>query len=414
MCGSSVYVETHISAYGSIESVPLVDAIRNPYTPGAGTKPPALAGRDNELERFRILIGRLQADRHEKSMLITGLRGVGKTVLLNTFSDIAIEAGWHAATTEIRQNSELSTVMARLTRRVLLEMSAVERVRDRARRALGVLSAFVVRYGEVEVRVDVDAIPGIADSGDPEDDLAELLLEVGRVARAGGNGVVFLMDEVQFLEQADLEALIAALHRASQEGLPVTVVGAGLPLLPRLVGEARSYAERLFDFRSIGSLDPAAARDALVLPAREEGAEWDEGALDVVFGYSDGYPYFLQEYGKHAWLGANQSPISVADVERAHPAVLNELDEGFFHVRIERATDAERKYMAAVADLGDGRQRSGAIANRLGYGSSSAISLTRDGLLKKGLIYQPVHGYVDFTVPQFAAFIRRHYPLDPE
>jgi hypothetical protein len=391
-----------------------MDAVRNPYTPGAGTKPPALTGRDNELERFRVLIGRLQADRHEKSMLITGLRGVGKTVLLNTFSEIATEAGWFGATTEIRQNTELSNVMARMTRRVLLEMSAVERLRDRARRALGILRAFVVRYGEAEIRIDVDAIAGRADSGDPEDDVADLLLELGRIARAGGTGVAFFMDEVQFLDQADLEALIAALHRASQESLPVTVVGAGLPLLPRLVGEARSYAERLFDFRSIGSLDPAAARDALILPARQEDVVWEEGALEVVFGYSDGYPYFLQEYGKHAWLVAEQSPISAADVERAHPTVLNELDEGFFHVRIERATEAERKYMAAAADLGDGRQRSGAIATRLGYGSSSAISLTRESLLKKGLIYQPAHGYVDFTVPQFAAFIRRHYPLEPE
>lgn len=391
-----------------------MDAVRNPYTPGAGTKPPALTGRDKELERFRVLIGRLQADRHEKSMLITGLRGVGKTVLLNTFSDIATEAGWFGATTEIRQNTQLSNVTARMTRRVLLEMSAIERLRDRARRALGILRAFVVRYGEAEIRIDVDAIAGLADSGDPEDDVADLLLELGRLARAGGTGVAFFMDEVQFLDQADLEALIAALHRASQESLPVTVVGAGLPLLPRLVGEARSYAERLFDFRSIGSLDPAAARDALILPSRQEDVEWEEGALEVVFGYSDGYPYFLQEYGKHSWLVAEQSPISAADVERAHPTVLNELDEGFFHVRIERATEAERKYLAAAADLGDGRQRSGAIATRLGYGSSSAISLTRESLLKKGLIYQPAHGYVDFTVPQFAAFIRRHYPLEPQ
>lgn len=391
-----------------------MDPVRNPYTPGAGTKPPALTGRDPELEHFRVLIGRLQAGRHEKSMLITGLRGVGKTVLLNTFSDIGTDQGWFAANTEIRQNTQLSSVMARLTRRVLLEMSAVERLQDRARRALGVLRAFVVRYGEAEIRIDVDAIPGMADSGDPEDDLADLLTEVGRAAQEGGTGVVYFMDEVQFLEREDLEALIAALHRASQEGLPVTVVGAGLPLLPRLVGEARSYAERLFDFRSIGSLDEAAACAALVLPAHEEDVEWEQDALDVALGYSDGYPYFLQEYGKHAWLVADESPISRSDVERAHPTVLNELDEGFFHVRVERATDAERRYMAAMADLGDGRQRSGAIASRLGHGSSSAISLTRDSLLKKGLIYSPAHAYVDFTVPQFAAFIRRNYPLEGE
>lgn len=391
-----------------------MDPVRNPYTPGAGTKPPALTGRDPELERFRILIGRLEAGRHEKSMLITGLRGVGKTVLLNTFSDIGSDGGWFTANTEIRQNTQLSSVMARLSRRVLLQMSALERFRDRARRALGVLSAFVVRYGEAEIRIDVDAIPGVADSGDPEEDLADLLTEIGRVAQAGSTGAVFLMDEVQFLERQDLEALIAALHQATQEGLPVTVVGAGLPLLPRLVGEARSYAERLFDFRSIGSLDEAAARAALVLPAQEEGVEWEQDALNVALGYSDGYPYFLQEYGKHAWLVAAESPITGADVERAHPTVLSELDEGFFHVRVERATDAERRYMAAMADLGDGRQRSGAIASRLGHASSSVISVTRDSLLKKGLIYSPAHAYVDFTVPQFGAFIRRNYPLEGE
>jgi hypothetical protein len=389
-----------------------VDAVRNPYTPGAGTKPPALVGRDDELERFRILIGRLALGRHEKSMLITGLRGVGKTVLLNTFADIASEAGWFAATTEIRQDADLSRVLARVTRRVLLDMSARERLRDRARRALGVLRAFVITYGDVEIRIDVDAIPGLADSGDREDDLADLLTEVGRAAQSGETGVVFLMDEVQFLSRPDLEALIAALHRASQESLPVTVVGAGLPLLPRLVGEARSYAERLFDYRSIGSLDAAAAHDALRLPARDEDVDWEDAALDIVFGYSDGYPYFLQEYGKHAWLVAGRSPISEADVERAHPVVLNELDEGFFHVRIERATEAERRYMAALADLGDGRQRSGAIAGRLGAPSSTALSPTREALLRKGLIFQPAHGFVDFTVPQFAQFMRRHYPLE--
>jgi AAA ATPase domain len=391
-----------------------LDAVRNPYTPGAGTKPPELAGRDAELEAFRILVGRLGAGRHERSMLITGLRGVGKTVLLNTFADHARDAGWFAATTEIRQDTELSSVMARLSRRVLLEMSAHERLRDRARRALGVLRAFVIRYGEVEVRIDVDAIAGIADSGDREDDFGDLLIELGEAARSGNTGVVFLIDEVQFLNREDLEALIAGLHRASQENLPVTVVGAGLPLLPRLVGEARSYAERLFDFRSIGSLDTNAAGEALALPARAEGVEWEAAALEQAISFSEGYPYFLQEYGKHTWLVAESSPLLSGDVEHAHPTVLNELDEGFFHVRIERATEAERRYMAAVADLGDGRQRSGEIATRLGYRSSSDISLTRETLLRKGLIYQPAHGYVDFTVPQFAAFIRRLYPLEAD
>lgn len=345
-------------------------------------------------------------------MLITGLRGVGKTVLLNTFEGIARDAGWFPAVTEMRMEGSVSAVISRLSRRVLFQMSAMERLRERTRQALGVLRAFTITVGEAELRIDVDAIAGRADSGDLEEDLADLFSELGQVAQEANRGVVFLMDEVQFLSRADLEALIAALHRAAQQGLPLTVVGAGLPLLPRLVGEARSYAERLFDFRSIGGLSEVAARDALVLPARDENVHWEPPALDLALAYSEGYPYFIQEYGKHSWLLADASPISREDVEEAHPAVLAELDEGFFHVRIERATEAERSYMAAMADLGDGRQRSGAIAERLGYGSSTAISVTRDSLLKKGLIYSPSHGYVDFTGPQFAAFIRRHYPLD--
>jgi hypothetical protein len=347
-------------------------------------------------------------------MLITGLRGVGKTVLINTFEDIARDAGWVPAVTEVRMNTRVSAVMSRLARKVLLEMSAVERFRERAMNALRVLKAFTVTVGEVQLRIDVDAIAGWADSGELEDDLADLLVEIGRAGQAGGTGVVFLMDEVQFLIREDLEALIAALHRSAQQALPVTIVGAGLPLPPRLVGEARSYAERLFDFRSIGGLPESAAHDALVLPAHDEDVEWTRDALDTAYAYSDGYPYFIQEYGKHAWLVADASPITKDDVEIAHPRVLSELDEGFFHVRIERATEAERRYLAAMADLGDGEQRSGAIADRLGYSSSTDISVARDSLLKKGLIYSPSHGYVDFTVPQFASFIRRHYPLESQ
>ncbi|MFZ0342929.1 MAG: ATP-binding protein [Gaiellaceae bacterium] len=391
-----------------------MDPIRNPYTPGAGARPPALTGRDAELERFRVLLHRLERGRHEKSLLITGLRGAGKTVLLNTYRDIAVEAGWFAADTEIRTGTTLTPVIARLARRVLLDMSGRERLRDRARQALGVLRAFSLRHGELELRFDVDAIAGRADSGDLEEDIVDLIAELGETARDAGTGVVFLMDEIQFLSRADLEALIAAMHRASQRNLPVTIVGAGLPLLPRLAGEARSYAERLFDFRSIGSLPDADAKEALLIPAREENAEWENAALELALDYTEAYPYFLQEYGKHAWLEAPEPPISRADVQRAHPLVLAELDEGFFHVRLERSTDAERRYMAAMADLGDGAQRSGEIAHRLGYDSSTAVSVTREQLLKKGLIFSPTHGQVDFTVPQFGAYIRRNYALEAE
>lgn len=389
-----------------------MDALRNPYTPGAGTPPPALTGRDPELEQFALLLGRLELGRPEQSLLITGLRGVGKTVLLDAFEGIAIERGWFASATEITSDTRLAKVIATMTREALLDLRRIERVRDGARRALSILKAFTITTGVgVEIRVDLDLEEGVADSGDLGRDLGDLLVEVGSIAREAGRGVLFLLDEVQFLERSEFEALIAGMHRSTRRQLPITVVGAGLPSLPRLAGEAKSYAERLFTFPLIGALSDEAARLALVEPADAEGVRFTDGALDEIMRLSGRYPYFLQQYGKHAWLTGTDQVIDEGAVERAHELVLSVLDTDFFHVRFERATRAEQRYLAAIAALGDGPQRSGEVTRELGYTSTTETGTIRDSLIKKGLIYSPRHGLVDFTVPLFADFMRRQHPL---
>src|SRR6266511_4023843 len=324
-----------------------IDPIRNPYTPGAGSRPPALPGRDEEIEAFRILLARLKLGRPEKSMLITGLRGVGKTVLLNTFEAIAEEQGFRTAKAEITHESEFRPLAARLARRALLAISPAKRMKQRARRAAAIFKAFTLRTPEgLEIGVDVEALVGLGDSGDLGDDLS----------------VVFLLDEIQFLDRAELEALIAALHQVAQRELPLTLTGAGLPQLPALTGAAKSYAERLFRFPTIDRLDEQAARDALELPARAEGVDYHPKATDRILQLSEAYPYFLQEYGKHVWNVAAGPTITLGDVERAHDLVQLELDESFFQVRVGRATKAERAYLTAMASLGAGPYRSGEIA----------------------------------------------------
>ena len=390
-----------------------MDALNNPYTPGAGTKPPALTGRGEQLQHFKLLLGRLQRGRPERSMLITGLRGVGKTVLLTTFEDMALSYGWFPAFSEVRHDTELRLLMARMSRRVLLAMSRTERVKDRARRTLGVLKAFSVSVpGGFELSIDVDALTGTADSGDLDDDLSDLLVALGQVAADAGSGVVFLLDEIQFLDRRSLEALISALHRVAQRELPLALVGGGLPSVPRLAGEAKSYAERLFTFPRIGRLSEDAATEALILPAREESVEYGGEALARILELSEAYPYFLQEYGRHVWQVAAGSPIEAGDVEHAHPNVQADLDEGFFAVRFERATAGERRYMAAMAALGDGPRESGEVARRLGFADTAKTSVVRGNLIDKGLIFSPEYGLVDFTVPRFAEFMRRNVPLD--
>jgi hypothetical protein len=345
-------------------------------------------------------------------MLVTGLRGVGKTVLLNTFEAIAEETGFRSAKSEITHETEFRPLIARLTRRALLSISPANRMRQRARQAAGVFKAFTLRTPDgFEIGVDVDALIGRGDSGDLGEDLSDLFVALGEAAADHETGVVLLLDEVQFLANGELEALIASLHQVAQRELPLTLVGAGLPQLPALTGAAKSYSERLFRFPRIDRLSARAARDALELPARAAGVAYQRRATDRILELTDGYPYFLQEYGKHAWNIATGPIITLADVTRAHDLVQLELDESFFQVRIGRASQTELDYLSAMADLGEGPYRSGEIAVKLGRRGPASVAPTRGRLIEKGLIYSPSYGLAEFAVPHFQEFIQRRFPL---
>ena len=342
--------------------------------------------------------------------MLTGLRGVGKTVLLQDFARTARTEGWVHEHLEATEDLRFVEAIATLTRKALLDLSASRRVADRVRRASGVLRAFRIRWKLPEgIDIEIDPIPGPADSGMLDDDLAGLFLELGETARASGTGVLFTIDEAQYLSSEHLAALIVGLHRVAQEQLPFLVAGAGLPSLPGLAGEAKSYAERLFDFPSIGSLSTDDAAAALTVPADELHVQWTPKAIERVFDVTHGYPYFLQKFGKQAWdVADGPGVIDAEDVETAFPIALDELDTGFFRVRIDRATPAERAYLKAMALLGGpGPYQSGDVATALGKARTSQVGPTRDGLIKRGLCYSPRWGEIAFTVPMFDAFVRR-------
>ena len=384
----------------------------NPYSMGAGNPPPALTGREAQEQQFRTLLARLRGGLSDRSMIVSGLRGVGKTVLLLEFEGIAKDAGWTAPRPcEIKSDTDFRSELADAAYQALLQLSARKAIGERLRSFTGLLRGFKVgasSAGSVEFSFDPDAISG--STGNLEHDLTNLFEELGQAAREHDTGVVFLIDEMQFLAREELEAVAAAMHRMSQRKLPVALVGAGLPQLPGLMVDAKSYAERLFAYPKLGPLSEDAARQALVAPARARDVAWDDDALARIVGESGCYPAFIQAYGKEAWNHAPRSPIRVSDVQGAEALVLAELDEEFFHVRFEKATEREREYMAAMADLGEGPYRTAEVAKRLGR-RPSYTSAPRDSLIKKGLIYSPDYGQVDFTVPKFSPFMRRRYPL---
>jgi AAA ATPase domain len=393
-----------------------VDPRANPYTPNAGARPPALVGRDAELAGFEILLDRLKQGRSEQSMLITGLRGVGKTVLLGAFESRALNSGWVTAPAEITKNQDFGPRMGHLVRRSLFQVGPKASWGDRMRRAAGVLKSFsltVSSDGSVTAGIDADPVEGIADTGNLSDDLTDLLVALGEAARERETGVAFLIDEVQFLRSDEFEALIAALHRTVQQQLPITLVGAGLPQLPRLAGEAKSYAERLFKFPRIGRLSAPEAEAALAEPAEELGVAYEPGAIDVIVSYTEGYPYFLQEYGKIVWdLAPEGAPISERIAVEAQRVVELKLDDSFFRVRAERTTDLELRYLRAMAELGSEEQTAGEIAAVLGR-SSEQLGPTRARLIDKGLIYTTGRGRGAFSVPQFDRYLRRSFELSP-
>jgi AAA ATPase domain len=387
-----------------------VDPIKNPYTPGAGTPPSELAGRDAEIEAFRILLARLRAGRPEQSQIISGLRGVGKTVLLNTFENHAESAGYLTAFRELTQETSLAELLAKDVQRLLRELKLSARVATAVRAGLSTLTAFkLTDPSGFELSIDVRR----HSEQRITDDFVALFLQLGSAAKQKDVGIAFFIDEVQFIKEHEFRALISALHRTAQKQLPVTLAAAGLPQIPRLAGEARSYAERLFQFPRIGALDESAARAALVIPAEREGARYEQQAVERALELTQGYPFYIQEFGKHIWNLAPASPITQADVDLAGPRAEESLDRGIYEVRIQRATVKERQYLRAMAELGGGPYKAGAVAAAMGS-TTTALSTVRQKLLDRGLIYATEdYGYVDFTVPRFDEFMRRHVPFRP-
>ncbi|MDQ3158010.1 MAG: AAA family ATPase [Actinomycetota bacterium] len=391
-----------------------MDRARNPYTPNAGAPPRYFAGRATEVEDFRVLLKRLANGYTEQSVVVTGLRGVGKTVLLGEYRRIADEEGWVAIDAEVSKNTDFGPQMANLARRALLQVSPKARWGDRARAAAATLKSFSLTVqpdGSLTGGLDVEADVGRGDTGILNEDLADVFEAIGEAAKEKNKGVIFLLDEVQFLHRVELEALIGAVHRTVQRKLPITFAGAGLPQLPGLAGDAKSYAERLFKFPMIGELPKDAAIAALVEPARAEGIEYDAGAVEMIVEYTEGYPYFLQEYGRAAWNLAEGDSITCADVEAAGDVVDAELDESFFRARVQRSSSEELRYMRAMAHLGPDAQKASDVAEVLGK-SSEQVAPIRARLINKGLLYTPRHGYAKFTVPQFDKFMVRFMDLD--
>ncbi len=389
-----------------------VDPVRNPYAPGAGQRPPELAGRDRELAQFEVVLERIARGRPERGMVLTGLRGVGKTVLLNSFRSMALQRMWGTGKIEARPDQSLRRPVAGALHMAVRELAPRHRSPDRVDQFLGVLKSFAGRDPKApkgtfvpHLGIDVPAVRGRADSGDLEIDLTELLTDAASVATDLNVGIALFVDEMQDIPAADVSALCAALHELSQSGGPLIVVGAGLPHLPSVLSASKSYSERLFRYVPIDRLDRAAADQALLAPARREGADFEPGALDALFEAADGYPYFVQAYGKVTWDVAAASPVTAGDVKMASPQAESELAVGFFGSRYERATPAEREYMRAMALLGDDPVQTAAVADELGRKHSS-VSPARDALIKKGLIYSSERGLIAFTVPHFGRFLR--------
>ncbi len=348
--------------------------------------------------------------RSAKSVMIVGLRGVGKTVLLNRINGLADEQGYVAALVETPENKSLAAVLAPAVRSLILKIDRGEQVNAAAKRAFRVLRSWAsvirVKYNDVEISLDGETEPGMADSGDLEVDVPDLLVTLGEAAKERGLAAAIIMDELQYLNEVEMSALIMGMHKVSQKQLPLILFGAGLPQLVGLTGRSKSYAERLFDFPEAGPLSYEDAKIALQAPARMEGADFTEPAIRRIYDLTEGYPYFLQEWGYHAWLMAPASPIGAPVVDSATPQAIKALDRSFFRVRFDRLTPSEKRYLRGMAELGAGPHRTGDIAHRLNVKATSTGPV-RASLIKKGMIYSPAHGDTSFTVPLFDQFMRR-------
>jgi len=387
-----------------------MDPRRNPYSPGAGSQPLELAGRAELIERAAVALDRIRAGRAARSFILYGLRGVGKTVLLNRIRLDAEARGLASVAVEAPEGRSLPAVLIPNLRAALVRLSALQHGRSAFAGALKALAGFAralkVKFNDIEVSMDIAPSVGVADSGDLDFDLAALFKTIGEAAKKRELALVLYLDELQYVAEPQLAALITALHSVAQDQLPVTMVAAGLPQLAGQMGRAKSYAERLFEFHELGPLDDSAARDALIVPARQEDAAFEDAALVEILAQTQGYPYFLQEWGKHAWDLAPQSPIREKDAKLATITALAELDASFFRVRFDRLTPTEKQYLYAMAQLGPGAHRSGDIAEKLGK-KVSTVAPIRATLIAKGMAYSPAHGDTAFTVPLFDGFMKR-------
>ena len=390
-----------------------MDPRQNPYAPGAGTPPPELAGRDELIERAAVALDRIRAGRSARSFIFYGLRGVGKTVLLNRIRLDAEARGIASVRVEAPEERSLPALLIPALRATLLRLSRGELLKDGLLTGMRALASFTkalkVKYRDIEFSIDADPETGLADSSDLDTDLTDLLLTLGRAAGERDTALVLFIDELQYVPEEQLASLIASLHASSQEQLPITMVAAGLPQLVGRTGDAKSYAERLFEFAPVDRLDDDNARDALIVPASKEGVAFDAAAVSEVLHQTSGYPYFLQEWGKHTWDVADVSPIKLSDARRATTAALAELDASFFRVRFDRLTPAQKRYLRAMAELGPGPHRSGDIAHVLNR-KVTTVAPIRNSLIAKGMVYSPAHGDTAFTVPLFDDFMKRVIP----
>ena len=388
----------------------------NPYTPGAGRRPGYLAGRELEIGEFHGLVARVAAGEHERSLIFSGLRGVGKTVLLMELELVANEAGWITSDVqEVGSQPDFRLTFARMAARLLRELSPREKLRNRVQRALGVVKAFSLTspVGGVQLQLDVEATREVADSGDPEQDLADLLREVGQVALDAGAPALFVIDEMQNLPAESMAAICIAFQAISREKLPVAFVGAGLPDLPLRLLRAKPYADRLFQYFELGRLEQSQARLALAEPAEKCSVTIDPLVAEHVADLTAGYPYFIQEYGRELWDHAPDSPISLADLADVGPLVNDRLDRTFFGPRFDMATETEQRYLAAMASVHTvGPVTSAAVMRAFGATAHQQVTVLRDSLIQKGLVWSPKRGLLDFTVPRFADFLRRHHPVN--
>ncbi|MCK9294384.1 MAG: ATP-binding protein [Desulfobulbaceae bacterium] len=388
-----------------------MESYKNPYRPGAGTKPLVIAGREFEIEKARSLLKSVKFGSPQRSLMLYGLRGVGKTVLLNEIERISEDEGYISEHLEMSENDDFRRVIAKAVRKCLLKVDKVENLKDKAVNALSILKAFTLVIPDgPELKIDVEAAVGLGDSGDLDTDLVDLFVALGEAAKEGKKYICFFIDEVQYLSEQAMSGLIASSHRISQKTLPIVFICAGLPQVAALSGDAKSYAERLFDFIPIGPLAKGADELALIGPVAQFSVEYEDGAKNKILEEAKGYPYFIQEFGCYAWNEAANTVINEREVTESNKKAIEALDRSFFKVRMDRATSAEKKFMKAMSSLGKGPYKSADVASKLNKKLQS-IGPVRATLISKGFVFSPQHGEVDFTVPLYDEYIRRNFDL---